>query len=92
MARTWENSQYWSTQLNAEYNRQGDLEKEHGLPVSPFCKAQTPRDQAKGQVTFLLNVGTPLYQLLSSLFPELSPFYENLQSNLKRWRELADAP
>ena len=50
------------------------------------------RDQVSrggSQVGFISFMGAPLFETLSSVFPELEVVSNNLQSNLEKWKEVA---
>eukprot|EP00437_Effrenium_voratum_P029596 CAMPEP_0181410036 /NCGR_PEP_ID=MMETSP1110-20121109/7131_1 /TAXON_ID=174948 /ORGANISM="Symbiodinium sp., Strain CCMP421" /LENGTH=875 /DNA_ID=CAMNT_0023532569 /DNA_START=24 /DNA_END=2651 /DNA_ORIENTATION=- len=53
----------WATRINAEFFLQGDLEREIGLPCSPFCDRQV-RKVAESQQGFYKFIVKPLYDCL----------------------------
>ena len=77
----------WVELLSEEFWRQGDLEKEHNLPVSFLCDRENvniPQSQ-KGFITgFILST----YECLGNIFPALRFTYENANNNLKEWQKL----
>mmetsp|Transcript_69209 Transcript_69209/g.124776 ORF Transcript_69209/g.124776 Transcript_69209/m.124776 type:complete len:918 (+) Transcript_69209:132-2885(+) len=79
----------WAARVNAEFFEQGDLEREVGLPCSPFCDRQTS-NIAEGQRGFYDFVVCPLYNCLEQFvknprieFEVLRP----LESNKAFWKE-----
>lgn len=77
----------WVELLSEEFWRQGDLEKEHNLPVSFLCDrddVNIPQSQ-KGFISgFILST----YETLGNIFPALKFTYENANNNLEEWKKL----
>ena len=77
----------WVELLSEEFWRQGDLEKEHNLPVSFLCDrddVNIPQSQ-KGFISgFILST----YETLGNIFPALKFTYENANNNLEEWKRL----
>ena len=77
----------WVELLSEEFWRQGDLEKEHNLPISFLCDRESvnvPQSQ-KGFISgFILST----YECLGNIFPALRFTYENANNNLKEWQKL----
>ena len=77
----------WVELLSEEFWRQGDLEKEHNLPISFLCDRENtnvPQSQ-KGFISgFILST----YEVLGNIFPSLRFTYENANNNLKEWQKL----
>ena len=75
--------------MHAEFLRQGDEERQRGLPVSAFMDRARPR-LAQSQVNFIEFICLPLFQCVS----EQTDRYEVVQqarANLEYWRRLARA-
>jgi hypothetical protein len=61
--------------------KQGDHEREQGLPCSPYMDRYHP-DEAKSQAMFITKIVQPLYELLTALAPSLAPqLLANLNAN-----------
>ena len=77
----------WVELLSEEFWRQGDIEREHNLPISFLCDRENinvPQSQ-KGFISgFILST----YEILSNIFPSLRYTYENANNNLKEWQKL----
>ena len=77
----------WVELLSEEFWRQGDLEKEHNLPISFLCDRENtnvPQSQ-KGFISgFILST----FEVLGNIFPPLRFTYENANNNLKEWQKL----
>ena len=79
----------WVELLCEEFWRQGDLEKQHNLPVSFLCDRENinvPQSQ-KGFITGFI---IPTYECLSEIFPTLKFTLDNANKNLKEWQKLLD--
>eukprot|EP00741_Cyanophora_paradoxa_P015188 tig00020849_g14659.t1 len=90
-ARTFENSQHWSSAIQQEFFAQGALEQELGLEVSPGMSPTNEPDMGSSgrQVFFLSGVILPLYEAVAELVPEVgSPLVASIRSNIERWREV----
>ncbi|CAJ1927365.1 unnamed protein product [Cylindrotheca closterium] len=75
----------WADRCLEEFFRQGDKEKEMGLPVSPLCNRDTvsrPESQ-KGFIEFIIK---PTFELLVGVMPSIgSKIIPILVSNLAFW-------
>ena len=78
-------SQKWTERVVQEFYHQGDLEREAGLPISPFMDRTQPA-VAKSQVAFIEFILRPLFGALCLLFPQTQPCLQSLESNLKHWQ------
>ncbi|KAI8377632.1 uncharacterized protein BYT42DRAFT_614298 [Radiomyces spectabilis] len=87
--RSWPICQAWSNLVCEEFFRQGEAEKEHGLPVSP----NMDRDQIS-QSTISLQFGDfvvyPYFELIAALFPKADDLLRNLAENRKEWLKLEE--
>lgn len=73
-----------------EFYQQGDAERAAGrMPISMMDRNQ-PDQQASSQVGFLTGICIPCYTLLYRLIPETKPLLEMCQTNLNRWRSIAE--
>ncbi|KAA6425466.1 MAG: hypothetical protein FRX49_04364, partial [Trebouxia sp. A1-2] len=60
----------WAFQLEEEFFRQGDREKECGLPVSPLMDRTLQGGMTRSQIGFFNIVGTPMFKAMVDLFPD----------------------
>ncbi|KAG2436202.1 hypothetical protein HXX76_006514 [Chlamydomonas incerta] len=75
----------WLAGLEEEFFRQGDRERELGLPISPlFDRAK--QGVSKSQVGFYDFVALPLVHALSSAFPNAAPIMECFVTNYDHWK------
>jgi len=86
--RTWDVSKLWSLRACEEFFRQGDLERELGLGLTPICDRFNVT-VAKVQVGFYSFVVEPLFKewhrfLASDLSSEMLEFF---RSNQIKWEE-----
>lgn len=77
----------WVDMLFVEFFNQGDIEKKNNLPVSMLCDRDTTNIN-KSQIAFIQFVVAPTYETLINFIPKISPYYETIQTNLKRYEEL----
>ena len=82
--------QVWVRALEEEMFRQGDLEKEVGIPISPMCDRTKPGITIS-QCEFFDFIAIDLFKQMSLLFPRSAPMYEGLMRNHRRWGELLKA-
>ncbi|GLE03802.1 hypothetical protein PINS_up012704 [Pythium insidiosum] len=76
----------WSRLVTEEFFRQGDTERQYGLPVSPLCDREHCQFE-KSQIGFLEFVVLPLYSAAESVLPlRLDDVLERVQGNLATWR------
>ncbi|KAF4654886.1 Calcium/calmodulin-dependent 3',5'-cyclic nucleotide phosphodiesterase 1B, partial [Perkinsus chesapeaki] len=60
----------WAPRVMEEFSRQGDLERERGMPLSPMHD-RTNVNTPKCQTGFIDVLVLPLYQVLSQIMPDL---------------------
>ena len=77
-SRPFENAKKWTYLLFEEYFAQGDLELEHGMPVSFLCDRDTTTIPMT-QPIYVREVVTPLFVALSNVFPQYEPLVTNCQ-------------
>mmetsp|Transcript_74799 Transcript_74799/g.173273 ORF Transcript_74799/g.173273 Transcript_74799/m.173273 type:complete len:518 (+) Transcript_74799:112-1665(+) len=86
-AKPPEISDQWTENLRTEFFRQGDLEKELGLPVSPLCDRETVMF-ASSQVGFMQFIVKPTFELFVDMTPKMSGvILQEVEANLKVWLE-----
>ncbi|KAG2425824.1 hypothetical protein HXX76_013449 [Chlamydomonas incerta] len=85
LGESFEVHKKWLTSLEEEFFRQGDRERQLGLPISPlFDRAK--QGVSKSQVGFYDFVALPLVHALSSAFPGSKPLMRCLLRNYNHWR------
>jgi len=77
----------WTKNISEEFFLQGDLEKKFQLPPSPFMDRATT-NMAKSQTGFINFLVLPLYQAFVEQFPETNICLDQLEQNLKYWKDL----
>lgn len=74
----------WTRRIMDEFYRQGDREREKGMPCSRFMDRQN-KDEKKCQEMFIGLIVSPVFDCLTTLAPELSSYVtENLKANLAK--------
>jgi hypothetical protein len=77
----------WATRVFAEFFRQGDCEKELGLPLSPLCD-RTTTAISTAEIGFIKFIMQPTFELLGQLLPAAAAACQpELAQNLEYWRE-----
>jgi hypothetical protein len=74
--------------LIVEAHRQGQLELELGLPISPMCDPNDNTPLCVGQVGFYSFIAGPLLKQLGAFFPEINARIRQFEENLARWKEM----
>ncbi|KAK3090192.1 hypothetical protein FSP39_009916 [Pinctada imbricata] len=85
--REWELSKQWSERVCDEFFRQGDLERNIHIPVTPMCNRQTTT-VAKIQAGFMQFVVHPLFSEWSRFLPSKlsTEMLDNIDKNKKKWQ------
>lgn len=81
-------SKEWACRVSEEFNRQGELEKARGLPVSTFLLTPDTKTLAKNEIYFSGQVVAPMWRSLASLFPTLQHLAVQIESNVDSWKDL----
>jgi len=84
--RPWKLMNHWTTRILQEFWAQGDLEKDHSLPVGPGNDRDKTRDVPLGQVFFVEGFVKPLWVQWAKVIPEAKVCLENLNKNLSYWQ------
>jgi hypothetical protein len=79
----------WIKLLTEEFWRQGDQEREKGLPISFLCDRQKI-DVPASQIGFLRGFILSSFDCLVAIFPELKYTIDNAEDNIRRWTKLQD--
>jgi len=83
----WEDHLQWVRRLEQEFFRQGDQEKEEGLPVSFLMDREKP-GVTKTQVGFFDYLVLPFFRTFTSLVPAAHPLLEGVEANRAVWLQL----
>ena len=67
----WELHERWTNGLVEEFFRQGDAERDLGLPFSPLCDRETTL-VSQSQIGFIDFIITPTYTLVTQLFETIN--------------------
>ncbi|KAK0151662.1 High affinity cAMP-specific 3',5'-cyclic phosphodiesterase 7A [Merluccius polli] len=91
--RVWRLSSQWSSRVTTEFFHQGDVEKKHGMAVSPLCDRLSD-STAHIQAGFIRHVVEPLFRewrrfSCTSLSHRM---LAHLQTNLDRWMARSQRP
>ena len=78
----------WAERVMKEFREQGDTEKLHDLPYSPFCEPH--QDIAKCQRGFMDFIVRPQYEVMIQTYPILSLLLVNLEENYAYWQNVAE--
>mmetsp|Transcript_21285 Transcript_21285/g.29526 ORF Transcript_21285/g.29526 Transcript_21285/m.29526 type:complete len:89 (+) Transcript_21285:2-268(+) len=76
-----------------EFFKQGDVERERLLPVSPLSDRTKKRNgpaTGENQIGFFDVICNPLFSAWTKVFPECSSLLEQLNANLRHWQEDAE--
>ena len=79
----------WTYNLIDENWKQGDVEKEKGLPVSFLCDRHTVL-VPNSQVGFLKGIILPYFGALAQIFVGLNPLLESAKNNVAQWTQLIE--
>ncbi|DBB14759.1 TPA: hypothetical protein ACH3X3_004373 [Trebouxia sp. C0006] len=80
----------WALQLEEEFFRQGDKEKECCLTVSPLMDRTLQGGMTRSQIGFFNIVGTPMFKAMVDLFPDAQPMLDGVIANLRQWEQSAE--
>ena len=90
VSRPFELADKWCDVLCEEFFRQGDLEMANGMEYTSPLNDREHLDKPKSQIGFYTFVCLPLYQAAARVFPELEVNVQQVQSNLKVWKEASE--
>ncbi|KAI8333529.1 hypothetical protein BC941DRAFT_357518 [Chlamydoabsidia padenii] len=82
--RPWDISKQWSDLIVQEFFRQGDIEKQHGMTVSPGMDRDLST-QPDISLTFGDLVVKPYFEALATLLPGAHLFLKALDNNRNEW-------
>ena len=81
--------QEWAQRCVEEFFRQGDLEKQLGLPISFNCDRNSV-SLPKSQLGFMDAIVSPLFTVFNEYFPQLSFTLDNLKKNHEYYKGIVD--
>ncbi|GLI61127.1 hypothetical protein VaNZ11_003402 [Volvox africanus] len=81
--------QRWLSSLEEEFFRQGDRERQLGIPISPLFD-RSKQGVSKSQVGFYEFVALPMVHALCSAFPGTSTLKRCFLKNYHHWRSVDD--
>ncbi|GFR48408.1 hypothetical protein Agub_g10302 [Astrephomene gubernaculifera] len=91
LGEEFEVHQRWLSALEEEFFRQGDMERQLGLPISPLFD-RSKQGVSKSQVGFFDFVALPLVFALSKAFPGAQSLMRCFWSNYNHWRTVDGMP
>jgi hypothetical protein len=86
-AKSFDLARTWTQRVMTEFFRQGDLERERGLPISPMCDRLQPA-VPDSQCGFIKYVVKPTFVFLQKLIPDLVSPLDHLERNFGLWEGL----
>ncbi|XXQ35127.1 Phosphodiesterase [Plasmodiophora brassicae] len=86
--KNWNIHKRFTDRITQEFFRQGDLEREAGIPISPFMDRRAANNVAKNQAGFFQFLVQPAWSAWLSVCG-IPGAEENLHNNIKRWEQLA---
>ena len=81
-------SKSWAERVSEEFNAQGKLEKENGIPVSTFLLSQDLKSFVKNELFFSGHIVFPMWKELVRLYPTMSHITDQIATNLDSWKGL----
>ena len=78
----------WRDLVFLEFFNQGDLEKKNGLNTSILCDRDTTKINTS-QIGFINFIAKPTFDLLFNIFPEIYPYLNNINLNLRIFQKLS---
>ncbi|CAG9464597.1 unnamed protein product [Pedinophyceae sp. YPF-701] len=84
--KPWHSAERWARLVNEEFWRQGDLQRDKSLPVTPmFDRAQASTET---QLSFLEVIVAPLLTVVFKTLPELESLTAHMLPNYEKWVNL----
>ncbi|XP_070195159.1 high affinity 3',5'-cyclic-AMP phosphodiesterase 7A-like isoform X2 [Littorina saxatilis] len=89
--RGWFLSEKWSRQVCEEFFRQGDMERQVGVPVTPVCDRHA-NTVAKIQIGFMEVVVRPLFMEWKRFLPTplSTKMLDNILTNKQNWQKISE--
>ena len=79
----------WAQRCVDEFFKQGDLEKNQGIPISFNCDRNTV-SLSQSQLGFIDVIVSPLFTVLNEYFPQLSFALDNIKTNYNYYKTVKD--
>lgn len=79
-----------SKALKEEFANQIKNEEKYNLPISEFMKITSDKSFYSGEYYFTTQIVKPSWDVFIKLFPETNEYYQNLITNIDKWKELMD--
>ncbi len=79
-----------SIALKNEFAIQIAIEEKLNLPSQEFMKINNDKTFYNTEYYFSSNIVKPMWNILIEMFPELIEFYNNLNENINKWKEMAN--
>jgi len=83
-------AKYWANMVQEEFFAQGDLEKEKGIPVSPFMDREKPA-LPKMQINFIDYLVAPLFGSIREVLPSVAIVCSRLDENHNTWKSILES-
>ena len=80
----------WACRVSEEFNRQGEIEKARGLPVSTFLLTPDTTRLAKNEIYFSGQVVAPMWRNLAAVFPSIDHLVCQIEENVQSWKDLLE--
>lgn len=102
VAKPWMSSKLWSDRVFEEFLNQGDVERENGLPISPYMDRNNS-DRVKMTVNFIGSIFLffllasdflvmPLFAALKKFDAGTEEFLNNIHKNRAKWVDFKESP
>ena len=80
----------WAIRVTDEFFLQGDVERQHGMAVTPLCDREQ-KSRVAIQEGFIDFVCAPFFDALAILYPTLRPAALVMHANRVQWGDYSDA-
>ncbi|TYZ59444.1 hypothetical protein PybrP1_012783 [[Pythium] brassicae (nom. inval.)] len=89
--KSFESHFAWSKLVTEEFFKQGDTERQFGMPISPLCDRHNSRFE-RSQIGFLEFVVLPLYSAAREVLAlaDFDTVLDRIQNNLATWKQRAE--
>jgi high affinity cGMP-specific 3',5'-cyclic phosphodiesterase 9 len=78
----------WSKRISLEFYEQTIKEELEGLPSLPFMKVYDNLSMCLNEISFIVNITIPMWDLVKSKFPHLSFLLDKCKHTLDCWKEI----
>ncbi|KAJ9453773.1 Dual 3prime [Diplonema papillatum] len=91
ITKPFEISRIWGQYVTAEFEWQGDQEREAHMDVTPMFDRQNKQELAVGQLNFIRGVGVNLFTVMTKVVPTMGKILDMLLSNRNMWQSIIDS-